>query len=42
MKTLAAVMAAFLVLALFAREMNWKTRGLLLGAVIVMVLVLSR
>lgn len=42
MKTLAAIMAVFLVLALFAREMNWRTRGLLMGAIIVMVIVLSR
>ncbi len=42
MKSLAAIMAVFLVLAISARAMNWKTRGLLLGAVIVMVLVLSR
>lgn len=42
MKTLSVIMAVFLVLALFAREMNWKTRGLLLVAIITMVIMLSR
>ena len=42
MKTLAALMAAMVVLALFTREFNWKARALLLGAIIAMLVMLSR
>lgn len=42
MKTLAVTMAAFIVLAVFVREVNWKARALLICALIVVVIVLSR
>jgi len=42
MKTLAVVMAAFVVLALVTREFNWKTRVLLIGVIVAMMFMLSR
>ncbi len=42
MTTLAVVMGAFVVLAMFVRQFNWKTRALLLCTLIAMVIVLSR
>ncbi len=40
MKTIAAMMGGVLVLALFAREFNWRVRGLLFAGLIAMIAIL--
>ena len=42
MKSLGALMAAMVVLALITRTYTWKTRALLLAAIIGMLIVLMR
>lgn len=42
MKTIAVVLGGVLVLALFAREYNWRVRGLIIAGLIAMVILLMR
>ena len=42
MKTLAVVMATFVVLAMVTKEFTWKTRVLLIGVIVAMMFMLSR
>lgn len=42
MKTLAGLMAAMVVLALTTRTFTWKTRALLLAAIVGMLILLAR
>lgn len=40
MKTIGAMMGGILIVALFAREFNWRTRGLLFAGIIAMLAIL--
>jgi hypothetical protein len=42
MKTIAVMLAIILTIALFAREFNWRTRGLVFAALVAMTIVLMR
>ncbi len=42
MKTIAIMLAIILAIALFARDFNWRVRGLLFAALVAMTIVLIR